>query len=70
MVAKIDPHFKFTPEDVRNYAKKHGIPAAVDWMSLIPPDKFDGDLQKMYDELSSHFYWGFDYDGTVRQEEV
>ena len=63
----IDPAYKFTPEDVRLYARKHGTIAAVDWLYLIPPDKFDGDWQKMYDELESSFYWGLDH---VQQEQV
>ena len=60
MGLQIDPAYKFTPEDVRNYAKKHGITAAVDWLYLIPPDRFDGDWQKMYDELEHNFYWRTD----------
>ena len=47
---------------MRNYAHKHGITAAVDWLYLIPPDKFDGDWKQMYDELESKFYWGNTYD--------
>ena len=61
MGLQIDPAYKFTPEDVRLYAQKHGITAAVDWLYLIPPDKFDGDWKTMYDELNSKFYWGNTY---------
>ena len=61
MGLQIDPAYKFTPDDVRRYAQKHGITAAVDWLYLIPPDKFDGDWKQMYDELENHFYWGNTY---------
>ena len=62
MGLQLDPAFKFTPNDVRKYAQKHGITAAIDWLYLIPPDKFDGDWKKMYHELESNFFWGNTYD--------
>ena len=34
--------------------------AALEWLMLIPPDKFDGNWQKVYDELESALYWGND----------
>lgn len=68
MCLTIDPAQKFTPDDVRLYAKKHGTIAAIDWLYLIPPDKFDGDWQKMYDELESSFYWGSEH--GVQQDKV
>ena len=57
----IDPAYKFTPDDVRKYAQKCGIPSAVDWLRLISPDKFDGDKDAMYSELEHNFYWGISY---------
>ena len=54
----LDPNYKFTEADVRAYAAKNGLIDAIDWLLLIPPDKFDGDWHKMYDELCSSYYWG------------
>ena len=64
----INPNYKFTEAEVRQYAAKNGNLAALDWLSLIPPDKFDGDWQKVYDDLESAIYWG--NDNGVRQVEV
>ena len=64
----LDPHYKFTEEDVRQYAAKNGNIAAIDWMYLIPQDRFDGNWQKVYDELESAVYWG--NDNAVRQEQI
>ena len=64
----ISPNYKFTETEVRQYAAKNGNLAALDWLSLIPPDKFDGDWQKVYDDLESAIYWG--NDNGVRQDEV
>ena len=64
----INPNYKFTEAEVRQYAAKNGNLAALDWLSLIPPDKFDGDWQKVYDDLESAIYWG--NDNAVRQDEV
>lgn len=47
----LEPHYKFTEADVRQYAAKNSVAAAADWMLLIPPDRFDGNWHKMYDEL-------------------
>ena len=52
---QLDPHYKFTRRDVINYAGRCGIVAAMNWMLLISPDRFDGDWQKVYDELER--YW-------------
>ena len=60
MIPKLDPNYKVTEEEVRQYAKQHGIIAAVDWLLLVPPDRFDGDWQTVYDDLQSSFYWGND----------
>lgn len=56
----LDPHKMFTVADVRQYAAKNGNLAACDWLLLISPDRFDGDWQKVYDELESAVYWGND----------
>ena len=48
---KLNPNFKFTREDVEAEASKHGVHAAADFLSLIPPDKFDGDYYSYYNEL-------------------
>ena len=58
MGLKLDPHYRFTPEDVRQYETDHGTLAALEWLALIPPDKFAGDWQKLYDEMESEVYWG------------
>lgn len=55
-----DPHYKFTEEDVRQIERKSGKLAALEWLLLVPPDRFDGDWQKVYDELESAIYWGND----------
>ena len=60
MIPKLDPNYKVTEEEVRQYAKQHGVIAAVDLLLLVPPDRFDGDWQKVYDDLQSAFYWGND----------
>ena len=65
MGLKLDPHYKFTPEQVRQYEAQHGTLAALDWLALIPPDRFDGDWQRVYDELASRIYWGL---GNVIQQ--
>ena len=64
----LDPHYKFTEADVRQYAAKNGKLAALEWLALIPPDRFDGNWQKVYDELESALYWG--NDNAVRQEQI
>ena len=56
----LDPNIEFTEEDVRQYAAKNGNLAAIEWLALIPPDRFDGDWQKVYDELEHRIYWGLD----------
>lgn len=61
MGATLDPHYKFTQEDVRQYAAKNGNLAALDWLALIPPDRFDGELEKVYHDLESAIYWGYEY---------
>lgn len=48
---KLNPNLKFTRADVEAEAKKHGNAAAVHFLCLIPPDKFDGDYQTYYNEL-------------------
>ena len=48
---KLNPNFKFTRADVEADAKKHGTAAALDFLCLIPPDRFDGDYQSYYNEL-------------------
>ena len=58
MGLKLDPHFRFTPEEVRQYEEKNGTLSALEWLALIPPDRFDGDWRKVYDELESKLYWG------------
>ena len=62
MGLRLDPHYRFTRAQVLQYAKDHGIIPAIEWLSLIPPDKFDGDWQAMYDELESNYYWGIEGD--------
>lgn len=64
----IDPHYKFTVQDVRQIERKCGKLAALEWLALVPPDKFDGDWQKVYDELESAIYWG--NGNAVRQGQV
>lgn len=56
----LDQNYKFTEAEVRQYAAKNGNLAALDWLALIPPDRFDGDWQKMYHDLESAVYWGND----------
>ena len=58
MGVRLDPHYKFTPEDVRQYEAQHGTLSALEWLALVPPDRFDGDWQRVYDELESKVYWG------------
>ena len=65
---KLDPHYRFTPDEVRRYADQNGTLAALDWLALIPPDRFDGDWEKMYHELESEVYWGLD--NGVQQKQV
>ena len=48
-------------EEIRLYAAKNGLISAIDFLLLVPPDKFDGDWQKVYDDLQSSFYWGNSY---------
>jgi hypothetical protein len=60
MGLKLDPKYKFTPEEVRQYAAKNGNLAALEWLALIPPDRFDGDWQTVYDELVHRIYWGLE----------
>ena len=60
MCLTLDPHYKFTEAEVRQYAAKNGNLAALEWLALIPPDRFDGDWQTMYHELESAVYWGND----------
>jgi hypothetical protein len=60
MGLKLDPKYKFTPEEVRQYAEKNGNLAALEWLALIPPDRFDGDWQTVYDELAHRIYWGLE----------
>ena len=55
---RCDPHLKFTESDVRQIERKNGTIAALDWLALVPPDRFDGDWQKVYDDLESALYWG------------
>ena len=50
-----------TEEEIRLYAAKNGLISAIDFLLLVPPDKFDGDWQKVYDDLQSSFYWGNSY---------
>lgn len=64
----LDPHYKFTEDEVRVFAAKNGKIAALEWLALIPPDKFDGDWQKVYDDLESKIYWG--NDNAVQQKRV
>ena len=54
----LDPILEFTEEDVRQYATKNGNLAALEWLVLIPPEKFDGDWQRTYYNLESAIYWG------------
>ena len=68
MKERLSKDFRFTPADVRQYEKQRGTLPALEWLSMIPPDRFDGDWQSVYDELSSKLYWGR-ADG-VRQEQV
>ena len=49
---RLDNDFKFTPDDVRLFAKTHGKAAAASWLLLIPPDRFDGDYEAMMYELA------------------
>ncbi len=65
---KLYPRYRFTPEEVRRYADQNGTLSALDWLALIPPDRFDGDWQKMYDELEHEIYWGFG--NGVQQKQV
>ena len=65
---KLDPHYKFTPDDVRHYEDRNGTLAALEWLALVPPDRFDGEWQKVYDELEGRLYWGLGH--GVRQDEV
>ena len=68
MGLRLDPHTKFTPEDVRLIEQRDGTLAALEWLALIPPERFDGDWQKVYDELKHRIYWGLS-DG-IRQDTV
>ena len=61
MGATLDPHYKFTQDDVRQYAAKNGNLAALEWLALISPDKFDGEWEKVYHDLESAIYWGYEY---------
>ena len=54
----IDPNLKFTESDVRQIERKNGTLAALEWLALVPPDRFDGDWQKVYDDLEGALYWG------------
>ena len=58
MGLRLDPHTKFTPEDVRLIEQRDGTLAALEWLSMIPTDRFDGDWEKMYHELEHEIYWG------------
>ena len=51
----LDPHYKFTRGDVINYAGRCGVVSAMNWLLLIPADRFDGDKEKMYADLER--YW-------------
>ena len=53
----LDPNYKFTEAEARQYTAKNGKLAAIEWLALIPPDRFDGNWQKVYDELESEIYW-------------
>ena len=57
---RLNPHIKFTPEDVRLIEQRDGALSALEWLALVPPDRFDGDWQKVYDELEHRIYWGLD----------
>lgn len=60
MGLKLDQRYKFTPEDVRQYEALHGTLAALEWLALVPQDKFAGDWQKTYNELEGKVYWGLE----------
>ena len=65
---RLDPHYKFTPEQVWKYAEQNGNLAALEWLALIPPDRFDGDWEKVYHDLEHRLYWGLG--NGVQQDEV
>ena len=54
----LDKNYKFTENDVRQIVRKCGNLAALEWLALVPPDRFDGDWGKVYHELESAIYWG------------
>ena len=57
MSIRLNPHIKFTPEDVRLIEQRDGALSALEWLALVPPDRFDGDWQNVYDELEHRIYW-------------
>lgn len=60
MGLRLDPHIRFTPEDVWLIEQRDGALAALEWLALVPPDKFDGDWDKVYHRLEHKLYWGID----------
>lgn len=47
----LEPFCRFTLEEVRDYAAMYGKAAAASWLLLIPPDRFDGDLEAAFAEM-------------------
>lgn len=47
----LEPFYRFTIDEVREYAEMYGKAAAASWLLLIPPDRFDGDLEAAFAEM-------------------